>query len=133
MYLSFSLVVYRWCGQWVANPSLGCTVSLGVLSFVLAEAIAVFNYLLALAGSICFAPMAIVIPGFLYLYDYRDYRTGTLARRAKWFAHVLIVLLGAFVRVGGTYSSVKSIKLAYANGLIGSAFSCADNSGTVGG
>lgn len=22
-YLSFSLVVYRWCGQWVANPSLG--------------------------------------------------------------------------------------------------------------
>lgn len=22
-YLTFSLVVYRWCGQWVANPSLG--------------------------------------------------------------------------------------------------------------
>ena len=22
-YLCFSLVVYRWCGQWVANPSLG--------------------------------------------------------------------------------------------------------------
>ncbi len=22
-YLAFSLVVYRWCGQWVANPSLG--------------------------------------------------------------------------------------------------------------
>lgn len=22
-YLSFSLVVYRWCGQWVASPSLG--------------------------------------------------------------------------------------------------------------
>jgi len=22
-YLSFSLVVYRWCGKWVANPSLG--------------------------------------------------------------------------------------------------------------
>lgn len=22
-YLSFSLVVYKWCGQWVANPSLG--------------------------------------------------------------------------------------------------------------
>jgi amino acid transporter len=22
-YLSFALVVYRWCGQWVASPSLG--------------------------------------------------------------------------------------------------------------
>ena len=22
-YLTFSLVVYRWCGQWVASPSLG--------------------------------------------------------------------------------------------------------------
>lgn len=22
-YLSFSLIVYRWCGQWVASPSLG--------------------------------------------------------------------------------------------------------------
>ena len=22
-YLAFSLVVYRWCGAWVANPSLG--------------------------------------------------------------------------------------------------------------
>jgi hypothetical protein len=22
-YLSFSLVIYRWCGKWVASPSLG--------------------------------------------------------------------------------------------------------------
>lgn len=22
-YLAFSIVVYRWCGQWVASPSLG--------------------------------------------------------------------------------------------------------------
>lgn len=22
-YLTFSLVVYKWCGKWVANPSLG--------------------------------------------------------------------------------------------------------------
>ena len=25
-YLSFSLVVYRWCGKWVSNPSLGVRV-----------------------------------------------------------------------------------------------------------
>lgn len=27
-YLSFSLVVYRWCGAWVANPSLGVRIYL---------------------------------------------------------------------------------------------------------
>lgn len=30
-YLSFGLVVYRWCGQWVASPSLG--LSTGVFCF----------------------------------------------------------------------------------------------------
>lgn len=30
-YLSFSLVVYRWCGKWVANPSLGvCAIPVGL-------------------------------------------------------------------------------------------------------
>ena len=26
-YLTFSLVVYKWCGQWVANPSLGVRIT----------------------------------------------------------------------------------------------------------
>jgi len=26
-YLTFSLVVYKWCGQWVANPSLGVRIA----------------------------------------------------------------------------------------------------------
>lgn len=104
-YLSLSLVVYKWCGQWVASPSLGsagplikkvsygigliglivsgclylhvaskylfvrilrnsphlqtnsmvhwvtwlsCTIGLGSISFILAEAIPIFNYLIAL-------------------------------------------------------------------------------------
>ncbi|KAF4622822.1 hypothetical protein G7Y89_g14202 [Cudoniella acicularis] len=108
-YLTFGLVVYRWCGQWVASPSLGsagqtvkmvaygigmigliasaviylhvaskyvfvrilrnskhlqantfvhwatwlsCTFGFAFLSFILAEAIPIFNYLLALTGSI---------------------------------------------------------------------------------
>lgn len=29
-YLAFSLVVYRWCGQWVASPSLGVSISLSL-------------------------------------------------------------------------------------------------------
>ncbi|OTA70374.1 amino acid transporter [Hypoxylon sp. EC38] len=185
MYLSFSLVVYRWTGQWVANPSLGsaggtikkvsygigliglavsgclyqhvaakylfvrilrntkhlqsntlihwgtwlgCSVSLGAAAFILAESIAIFNYLLSLVGSICFAPMAISIPGVLWLFDFWHYRSGNLWERFQYFSHWFLVILGLFITVGGTYSTILAIKDAYATGLIGSAFSCADNS-----
>ncbi|KAK6076788.1 N amino acid transport system protein 9 [Seiridium cupressi] len=190
MYLAFSLVVYRWCGQWVANPSLGsaggtlkkvsygialiglvvsgclyqhvaakylfvrmlrgtkhlqsntaihwatwlgCSIGVGVIAFILAEAIAIFNYLIALTGSICFAPMAISVPGILWLYDFSEYRKGSLWQKTQYFFHIFLILLGIFVCIGGTYSTVLSIKAAYASGEIGSAFSCADNSGTVAG
>ncbi|KAH8671161.1 transmembrane amino acid transporter protein-domain-containing protein [Xylariales sp. PMI_506] len=188
MYLSFSLVVYRWCGQWVTNPSLGsaggtlkkvsygialiglavsgclyqhvaakylfvrilrgtkhlqsntiihwatwlgCSISLGIIAFILAEAIAIFSYLIALTGSICFAPMAITIPGILWLYDFRDYRKGTAWQKTQYAFHCFLIVLGLFVCIGGTYSTVLSIKQAYASGEIGSAFSCADNSATT--
>ncbi|KAI1764158.1 amino acid transporter [Hypoxylon sp. FL1150] len=187
MYLSFSLVVYRWTGQWVANPSLGsaggtikkvsygigliglavsgclyqhvaakylfvrilrntrhlqsntlihwgtwlgCSISLGIIAFILAESIAIFNYLLSLVGSICFAPMAITIPGVLWLFDFGYYRTGSLWQKTQYIFHWCLVFLGLFITVGGTYSTVLTIKDAYATGLIGSAFSCADNSGS---
>ncbi|KAH9892252.1 amino acid transporter [Xylariomycetidae sp. FL2044] len=185
MYLSFSLVVYRWTGQWVANPSLGsaggtikkvsygigliglivsgclyqhvaakylfvrmlrgtrhlqantpthwatwlgCCVAVGAVAFILAEAIAIFNYLIALTGSICFAPMAISIPGVLWLYDFRHYYRGSLRQKLQYSFHCFLIVLGLFICIGGTYSTVLSIKEAYASGVIGSAFSCADNS-----
>ncbi|KAI0015646.1 amino acid transporter [Xylariomycetidae sp. FL0641] len=185
MYLSFSLVVYRWTGQWVANPSLGsaggtikkvsygigliglivsgclyqhvaakylfvrmlrktrhlqantvihwvtwlgCSIGVGAIGFILAESVAIFNYLISLAGSICFAPMAIMVPGILWLYDFQHYRSGSLWQRSLYVFHWFLVLLGLFVTVGGTYSTILTIKNAYASGLIGSAFSCADNS-----
>ncbi|KAI1380737.1 amino acid transporter [Hypoxylon crocopeplum] len=184
-YLSFSLVVYRWTGQWVANPSLGsaggtikkvsygvgliglavsgclyqhvaakylfvrilrntrhlqsntlvhwgtwlgCSIGLGAVAFILAESIAIFNYLISLVGSICFAPMAISIPGVLWLFDFGHYRTGSIWQRLQYSFHWFLVVLGLFITVGGTYSTILSIKDAYATGLIGSAFSCADNS-----
>ncbi|KAI0143883.1 amino acid transporter [Hypoxylon sp. NC0597] len=179
------IFVYRWTGQWVANPSLGsaggtikkvsygigliglavsgclyqhvaakylfvrilrntkhlqsntlihwgtwlgCSVSLGAIAFILAESIAIFNYLLSLVGSICFAPMAISIPGVLWLFDFWHYRTGNFWQKLQYFFHCFLVILGLFITVGGTYSTILAIKDAYATGLIGSAFSCADNS-----
>jgi len=187
-YLSFSLVVYRWCGVWVASPSLGsagptikkvaygigliglivsaclylhvaakylfvrflrnsrhlqantwlhwgtwlgCTFGLASISFVLAEAIPIFNYLLALTGSICFAPLALMLPGWLWLHDHWEWRRAGLAKMGAYWAHWGLILLGAFLCVGGTYGVVQEIIDAYAEGTIGGAFSCADNSGST--
>ncbi|RDW85501.1 hypothetical protein BP5796_03826 [Coleophoma crateriformis] len=187
-YLSFSLVVYKWCGSWVASPSLGsagptikkvsygvgliglivsavlylhvaakylfvrilrntrhlqhntmvhwvtwlsCTFGLCSLSFILAEAIPIFNYLIALTGSVCFAPLAIALPGALWLYDHSHYRSGTVGQKAIYWAHWFLPVLGAFLCIGGTYGVVQEIIDAYAAGTIGGAFSCADNSGST--
>lgn len=184
-YLCFSLVVYRWCGQWVASPSLGsagttlkkvsygialtgllvsaclyihvaakylfvrilrnskhlqdnglvhwavwlaCTLSMSVVSFLLASGIPIFNYLLALAGSLTFAPLALGLPGYLWIYDHPHYRTGTVWQAVAYWLNWLMILLAAFLTVGGTYGVVQNIIDAYASGLIGGAFSCADNS-----
>jgi hypothetical protein len=184
-YLSFSLVVYRWCGQYVASPSLssagpviekvsygigllgllvsgviyahvgakylfvrilrdsrhlqektaihwltwfGCSLGLCSLSFILAEAIPVFNYLVALVGSICFAPLALMLPAIFYFYDHKDeIKTGTALQKAEGVFNAIIFLLGAFFLVSGSYAVILSIIGAYADGLIGGAFSCANN------
>ncbi|EMC96057.1 hypothetical protein BAUCODRAFT_71260 [Baudoinia panamericana UAMH 10762] len=185
-YLAFALVVYRWCGKYVANPSLasaggtikkvafgigliglivsgclylhvaakyvfvrilrntrhlqhntaihwgvwlGCTIGLGSVAFILAEAIPIFNYIVALTGSVCFAPIAIALPGALWLYDFRgSVKSKSPIEQTKYWFHVFLILLGAFFCVAGTYGTAELIKDAYASGAIGSAFSCADNS-----
>lgn len=165
-YLTFALVVYRWCGKWVANPSLGsaggtikkvaygigliglvvsaclylhvaskylfvrilrkskhlqqntlihwgtwlsCTIVLGFLAFVLAEAIPIFNFLIALNGSICFAPLAICLPGWLWLHDFGHYKKGNLWQKAQYGFHWFLILLGFFFFIGGTYGVVQQI------------------------
>ncbi|PNS21536.1 hypothetical protein CAC42_895 [Sphaceloma murrayae] len=187
-YLSFSLVVYRWCGTWVAVPSLGsagptlkrvaygvailgllvtaslyshvacktlfvrilrnskhlqsnswthwltwlgCNVGLGIVAFVIAGGVPIFNYVLSLAACVGNAPLTIVLPAYLYLYDYASYRRGSLFEQSKYWFHWLIFAIGVFLTVGGTYGVVQGIIDAYRDGTIGSAFSCADNSGSV--
>ncbi|CZR64067.1 related to neutral amino acid permease [Phialocephala subalpina] len=139
LYLSFSLVVYRWSRQWVASPSLGSagqtikmisygTGMVGLIAsaviylYVVAKhifAIPIFNYLLALTGLICFAPLSLILPSFFWLHDFKVWRTGTLKQKLAWGFHVLIILLGLFLTVAGTYSTVQGIVDAYAVGTIG--------------
>lgn len=187
-YLAFSLVVYAYCGQWIASPSLGsagplikkiaygigliglivtpclythvaakycfvrilrnsqhlqrstfvhfatwlgCTLVLSALALILAAAIPIFDYIIALAGSVCFAPLALMLPAALWMYDFAGYKTGTILQKGAFYAHSLMFVLGIFMTVGGTYGTVASIVDAYAQGTVGSAFSCADNSGSV--
>ncbi|CAG7947968.1 unnamed protein product [Penicillium salamii] len=184
-YLTFSLVIYAWCGKWIASPSLGsagetvkriaygialpgliisgclyvhvaakylfvrilrnsrhlqantavhwgtwlsCTIGTAAISFVLASAIPIFNYVLALVGSLCFAPLAISLPGWLWVYSHRNYWRGNWFQVALYVFHVFLILLGLFMAVGGTYGVVVQISKAYQDGQISSAFSCADNS-----
>ncbi|KAF1817171.1 hypothetical protein P152DRAFT_387626 [Eremomyces bilateralis CBS 781.70] len=184
-YLAFSLVVYRWCGQWVASPSLGsagpvlkkvafgvglfgllisaalyvhvaakyifvrilrntdhlqrntfvhwgvwmgCTLGLSIISFLIASGIPIFDYIVGLAGSLCFAPLATGFPAMLWLYDYGDYRKGTIIHKAQFGVHILMAAFALFLTIGGTYGVVQQIILAYETGKISSAFPCADNS-----
>lgn len=189
-YVSFSLVVYRYCGAWVAVPSLGsagetvkiaayavgfvglwvsgclylhvgakyifvrilrdsphlqadtwvhwstwlgCTGGLGAVAFILAQAIPIFNYLLSLTGSLCFAPIALSLPGWLWCHDHMAWRRGLWWQQIVFWITAAMIPLGLFVCVGGTYGVVVQIDQAYASGRIGSAFSCADNSATTAG
>lgn len=184
-YLSFSLVVYRWCGKWVASPSLGsagpmvkkisygvgliglcvsgalyvhvsakyvfvrilrnskhlqsnslvhwgtwvgCIATMSVVSFLIASGVPIFNYLLSLAGSIAFAPLAIGLPGWLWIYDHATYWKGTLWQKTLYMSHVVLICISIFLTVGGTYGVIVQIMDAYKDGSIDSAFSCADNS-----
>ncbi|TQB71878.1 hypothetical protein MPDQ_007252 [Monascus purpureus] len=176
-YLAFSLVVYRWCGKWVASPSLGSagqtikmvsygvallglivaakyvfvrilgktrhlqastmihwgtwfgsTIFLGALAFILAEAIPIFNYLIALVGSVCFAPLAMSLPGWLWLHDHGNWKRGSLVQKLVYLFHWGLVFLGLFFLVGATYGVSIEIRDAYRTGIIGSAFTCQDNS-----
>jgi len=110
---------------------LGCTFGLASISFILAEAIPIFNYLLALTGSICFAPLALMLPGWLWLFDHGDWRRGNFGEMVAYWLHWALILLGIFLCIGGTYGVVQEIIDAYAAGTIGGIFSCADNSGST--
>lgn len=187
-YLSFSIVVYWYCGKWVASPSLGSAgpmvkkISYGVgliglcvsgalfvhvsakyvfvrilrnsrhlqantavhwgvwlgtiaamttVSFLIASGVPIFNYLLSLAGSVAFAPLALGLPGWLWIYDHADYWKGTWSQKIQYMLHIVLILISAFLTIGGTYGVIVQIREAYKDGSIDSAFSCADNSNSL--
>lgn len=159
LYLTFSLVIYRYCGQYLSTPAfgsagelfkkisfgvalpglvigvgiyqhvaakylfvrvlrgsrhlqentvvhwstwIGANLVFGVLSFIIAEAVPILNYLLGLAGSLCFAPFSLIFPAVLWMYDFNAYKSSGGTQRLIYSFHCAIVLLGLFMVVGGT-------------------------------
>ncbi|KAJ5146366.1 uncharacterized protein N7515_000930 [Penicillium bovifimosum] len=109
---------------------IGCTVSVGLISYIIASAIPVFDNLVSLIGALlgtfmCFQPM-----GCMWLYD--NWGRGRYERSRRWIAMVcwsiFVIVSGTFMMVGGTYGCIVTIIESYhANGGT-SAWSCADNS-----
>jgi hypothetical protein len=81
---------------------LGVNLTLGALGFIIAEAVPILNYLLGLAGSLCFAPFSLMFPALLWMYDFRGLRKGSAGEKARFYGHAAIVALGAFMVVAGT-------------------------------
>lgn len=103
---------------------------MSIVSFLLASGIPIFNYLLALAGSLTFAPLALGLPGYLWIFDHQHYRTASAWKMIVYYLHWVLIGIAAFMTVGGTYGVIQQVIDAYANGEISSAFSCGDNSGS---
>lgn len=55
----------------------------------------------------------------LWFHDHRSWFKGTIKQRMAFAFHALIALIGAFLSVGGTYSTVELIIDAYATNAIG--------------
>lgn len=81
---------------------LGTNLLLGALAFIVAEAVPILNYLLGLAGALCYAPFSLVFPALLWMYDFRGHRSGSTGQKTMYGLHAFIVVLGVFMVIGGT-------------------------------
>ncbi|KAI9641909.1 hypothetical protein NHQ30_009777 [Ciborinia camelliae] len=180
-YIAFSMVVYFYCGQYVASPSLasaggkiekvaygisipgfimtstlwvhlaakfilvkvlrgsehlqsnsfihwsiwlGSTIGISILSFIIAEAIPFFTYLIGLIGSLCCAPTCLIIPALMALYMDRGSHRASTFKTIMCGVHIFTIVLGVFITVVGTYTTIQSIIDAYKLGTVGGAFTC---------
>lgn len=78
----------------------------------------------------CFVPM-----GFMWLHD--NYKQGKAEKKLSWKLKVgwaiFVIVSGLFLMVAGTFGSIAGIIDSYKVSGGSAAFSCADNSNSVGG
>lgn len=81
---------------------LGANLILGVLGFIIAGAVPILNYLLGLAGALCFAPFSLIYPAVLWMHDFSGWRRGSAKQQLAYGLHGVIIAVGLFMVVGGT-------------------------------
>ncbi|KAA8901909.1 hypothetical protein TRICI_005987 [Trichomonascus ciferrii] len=116
-----------------------------VIGFVVAGCIPFFNNLVGLAGALLGTSFALILLGSMTLYEMANgfytelgaHHNPVLWLRASqknWFSSKknttltivswICIIVGLYIAVTGVYGSVAEIIQAYADGIVGSAFSC---------
>ncbi|KAL2212796.1 neutral amino acid transporter [Sarocladium strictum] len=103
---------------------LGSTIGISSLAFICAGAVPFFSYLIGLNGALCLAPTCLVIPAWMGLYMDWELRRTSWKKRALCYFHIFTAVIGLFMTIGGTTTTVQSIVSAYKTGNVGSPFSC---------
>ncbi|ODN77461.1 hypothetical protein L202_04638 [Cryptococcus amylolentus CBS 6039] len=114
---------------------VSCVIGSCVTSFVIAEGIPVFSDLISLIGALIATPNCIVFEGMMFIYDLRI-NPDKYPNRNKWWHKglevmnwVVMIGLGLFATVAGTYAAAVTIRADVSAGSTTQPFSCADNSG----
>lgn len=81
---------------------IGINFALSTLGFIVAEAVPILNYLLALVGCLCFAPFSLIYPMLFWMHEFRETRTKGIKMKALFAFHSLVILVGLYMVVGGT-------------------------------
>ena len=109
---------------------LSCTTGTILISYIIASAIPVFGGLVSLIGALLGTLLSFQPYGCMWLYDHwHGDRSGRWGFMAGW--SIFVIVIGTFLMIAGTYGSIVGIIDSYTQDGGSSAWSCADNSGSV--
>jgi hypothetical protein len=110
-------VIYRPTPSCVVSPGSPVRILLGALVFILAEGIPIFNYLIALVGSVCFAPLAMSM--LVMVVRSRPLHEGHGDPEGRIPATLRLVILGLLFLVLAMYGVIVQISDSYNSGAVG--------------
>lgn len=121
-----------------------------VIAFIIVGITPFFDNFLSLVGALVNPVFTAIFPGFMILFfiaqspttvqdeGSHSFRQWLPLALKKWkdksketvaiFVALLMILLGVFIVIGGTYGTVLDIKKSYDEGRVSGLFSCTDNS-----
>ncbi|ORY38062.1 transmembrane amino acid transporter protein-domain-containing protein [Leucosporidium creatinivorum] len=109
----------------------GCILGCVLVAYLFASAVPSFNSIVGLFGALCGTFLCMQAMALMWLHDEgEEVRSG---KKRNWLGSLwcfFVLAIGTFIMIGGTYGSIVSIIDTY-KADPGSAWSCADNSGTV--